>query len=109
MRFQLFSDLHVEYQNNNIEIDPIEYITPTEENCILAGDIGSFYKIQQLEYFLTKLCNLFKRVIYVPGNQEYYTVINEEQLPMNILLKRLYVIEAKLENLYRQRNSSRLL
>jgi predicted phosphodiesterase len=53
--FQIVSDLHIEYKNNEIP-DPLTLITPTSEILILAGDIGSLYKIKQLQGFLEKLC-----------------------------------------------------
>ena len=50
---QIASDLHIEYKNNNIP-NPLDFITPSADILILAGDIGSFYKIQQLTEFLKK-------------------------------------------------------
>ena len=41
--FQLASDLHIEYQNNRV--NAFDFITPTADILILAGDIGSLYKI----------------------------------------------------------------
>jgi len=99
LNLQIASDLHIEYKNDEIP-DPLNYITPTADILILAGDIGSFYKIDQLKGFLEKLCKLFKSVIYVPGNQEYYKTKNDNNfLPMHVLLDRLYTIEKKINNL----------
>jgi len=102
---QLVSDLHIEYQNDEIP-DPLDYITPTSKILILAGDIGSLYKISQLEGFLTKLCPLFEVVLYVPGNHEYYMVQNTQPLSMSKLLDRLFTIEKKIHNLYILNQSS---
>ncbi len=102
---QLVSDLHIEYQNDNIP-DPLDYITPTAKTLILAGDIGSLYKIKQLEGFLMKLCPLFEVVLYVPGNHEYYMVQNTPPLSMTKLLNRLFAIEKKIHNLYILNQSS---
>jgi len=102
---QIASDLHIEFKNDDIP-DPLYYITPSADILILAGDIGSLYKIDQLKGFLEKLCPLFATVIYVPGNHEYYTVQNYEHLSMNKLLNRLYDIEKDIKNLYVLNQSS---
>ena len=72
-KFQIVSDLHIEYRNDQIP-EPLDYITPTAEILILAGDIGSLYKYKQLVGFLEKLCVYFKYVVYIPGNHEFYMV-----------------------------------
>ena len=102
---QIASDLHIEYKNDDIP-DPLDYITPSADILILAGDIGSLYKIEQLEGFLVKLCVHFKYVIYVPGNQEYYTFNEYVPVNMNLLLNRLYKIEQNIKNLYVLNKSS---
>ena len=99
LNLQICSDLHIEYKNDEIP-DPLDYITPVSDILILAGDIGSFYKIEQLKGFLEKICLLFKTVIYVPGNQEYYVVQSTKPLPMFYLLNRMYEIEQDIKNLY---------
>jgi predicted phosphohydrolase len=96
---QIASDLHIEFKNDDIP-DPLNYLTPSADILILAGDIGSLYKIEQLKGFLKRLCPLFQTVIYVPGNHEYYTVQNYEHLSMNKLLHRLYEIENDIKNLF---------
>ena len=96
---QIASDLHIEFKNDDIP-DPLNYLTPSADILILAGDIGSLYKIEQLKGFLKRLCPLFETVIYVPGNHEYYTVQNYEHLSMNKLLQRLYEIENDIKNLF---------
>ena len=105
IKFQIASDLHIEYKNNEVP-DPLDFIQPVADILILAGDIGSFYKINQLHQFLIKLCNYFKIVLYIPGNQEYYTFNEYENQSMNILLKRLYYIENNIDNLYVLNQSS---
>lgn len=98
LKLQIASDLHIEYKNDLIP-DPLIYINPLCDILVLTGDIGSFYKINQLEGFLKKTCQLFKTVIYIPGNQEFYTVSNIDPLPLNILIKRMYEIENNIDNL----------
>jgi predicted phosphohydrolase len=68
---QIASDLHIEFKNNDVP-NPLDYITPTAPNLILAGDIGTFYKYDQLFGFLNRLSPLFTHIIYVFGNHEYY-------------------------------------
>jgi Icc-related predicted phosphoesterase len=97
--FQIASDLHIEYKNDEVP-DPLDFITPSSDILILAGDIGSFYKNSQLKEFLTKLCSYFKMVLYVPGNQEYYTFNEYKPVTMNQLIQKLYDIESSIENLY---------
>lgn len=106
-KFQIVSDLHIEYKNDNVDIDPLDYITPSCDNLILAGDIGSLYKINQLTNFLKKLCTHFKIVIYVPGNHEYYVDL-KYQIPLNLskLTEILYNIENEIQNLYILNKSS---
>ena len=73
MNFQVESDIHLEKlypQMCNIE----DFIIPVEgvENLILAGDIGSIYQIDALKHFFISCKNIFKNILYVPGNNEYY-------------------------------------
>jgi len=105
IHIQLLSDLHIEFRNDEIP-DPLKYITPTANILVLAGDIGSFYKINQLKGFLEQVCKLFEIVLYVPGNHEYYMVQNLNQFSMKILLNRLYEIEKSIDNLYVLNQSS---
>ena len=44
MTIQIASDLHIEYKNDLVP-DPLNYLIPSADILILAGDIGSFYKI----------------------------------------------------------------
>jgi len=103
--FQIASDLHIEYKNDDVP-EPLDFITPSSEILILAGDIGSFYKINQLEEFLKKLCLHFKLVLYVPGNHEYYTFNEYKPLHMSTLLSYIYEIENSIKNLYILNESS---
>lgn len=71
LRIQIASDLHIEY-NNDFNVDPLTMITPSADILILAGDIGSFYKYEQLYNFIKDIVDHFKHVLYIPGNHEYY-------------------------------------
>lgn len=105
MKFQIASDLHIEYKNNEVP-DPLTLITPVEDILILAGDIGNLYKIDQITSFLNKLCTHFYIVLYVPGNSEYYKVSEYEPKTMYELLTKLLEIERKIDNLYILNNTS---
>jgi predicted phosphodiesterase len=96
--FQIVSDLHIEFRNDEIP-EPLELIEPTAPILILAGDIGSLYKIYQLSEFLKKLCVYFEKVFYVPGNHEYYTFENIPKSNINILVRRLRTLEKVIPNL----------
>lgn len=96
--FQIASDLHIEEEKDEF-IDPLEYIKPSSDILILAGDIGSLYKIEQLTYFLTKLCSNFFLVLYIPGNHEWYTMKGYIPLSRDSLEKRIYTLEKSIRNL----------
>lgn len=70
MKIQYVSDLHID--KHPTPISPFELITPSADILILAGDIGSFYNIDQLKTFILPLSHCFKLILYVPGNHEYY-------------------------------------
>ena len=69
MKFQLISDIHLETYTQLPKIKDI--IKPKAPNLILAGDI-CFAKHHLFTPFFQKLSPLFKRIIYVLGNHEYY-------------------------------------
>ena len=97
MRFQIASDLHLEYlPEDNINI--LDYITPSCEILILAGDISSIYRYKQLYNFLKSATEVFQHVIFVPGNHEYYTQPGIYAVKIHELRKKLYSI--RFENLY---------
>ncbi|AUZ84668.1 metallophosphoesterase [Methylophaga nitratireducenticrescens] len=64
MKFQLFSDLHLEMGDSFIPPDS------DADVIILAGDINTGLK--GLEYAVELIKHLGKDVIYVPGNHEFY-------------------------------------
>ena len=70
MNFQFVSDIHVEYP---FYVDPLTYIDPCCDNIILAGDICSCNDFERFYNVIERICSLFKVVIFVPGNHEYYT------------------------------------
>jgi predicted phosphohydrolase len=99
MEIQIASDLHIEFKNDNIP-DPLDYITPKASILILAGDIGTFYKYDQLLGFLEKLCPLFDTVFYVLGNHEYYMQKDSTPMTIGCITKNKNELESKISNLY---------
>lgn len=69
--FQIISDLHIEAGDPKsfTVIKQIEARTPT---LVIAGDMGSFHRIQPMIQLLEEAAGKFKHVLYVPGNHEYY-------------------------------------
>jgi predicted phosphodiesterase len=94
---QIVSDLHIEYQNDD-KIDPLSIITPSADVLVLAGDIGSLYKYDQLFSFIGGLVPHFKHVIYVPGNHEYYVPPNHRGVKMSFLKDMLKELNNSWEN-----------
>lgn len=105
VRLQIVSDLHIEYMGDG-DINPLDYITPSCEILVLAGDIGSLYKIEQLEIFLKRICVHFKMVIYVAGNHEFYTCNGYLPMSFNKLVNVLMNLEKHIPNLYILNQSS---
>ena len=95
MRYQIASDLHIEYLDGAKASD---FIEKKSDILVLAGDIGSLYKIDQLTQFLKEL-NEFKKIIYIPGNHEFYMVKGYKPKPFNQLIKSLFELEKVIPNL----------
>jgi len=96
MKIQIVSDLHIESLS---VVNYSELIIPTAEVLILAGDIGSLYKITQLTQFLKNVCSMFKKVLYIPGNHEYYIVDGIQPVHFSVLEQRLFTFEKIIPNL----------
>ena len=105
VKLQIASDLHIEYTHNDAP-DPLNYIIPKAEVLVLAGDIGSLYRIKQLRGFLERICKLFQVVLYVPGNHEFYAVHNYKPLSYKSLEQRLKSLGESISNLYILNRSS---
>ena len=87
MKFQLVSDIHLESYNELPDMK--EFIIPKAPNLILAGDI-CFIKHKLFTPFFERLSKMFKRIIYVLGNHEYYYFLNYKMdtiLSMETLLR----------------------
>ena len=94
MRVQISSDLHI----NCLEHE--KYITRGESDIlILAGDICNLRFINEYIIFMRKICSLYKKVILVPGNHEYYVNVDEKVLDYEILSGRLLILQNSIDNL----------
>jgi hypothetical protein len=71
MKFQYFSDLHLEYFSSISSIHKFDII-PQAPNLILAGDIG-WYHLPIYKAFLGLMSEKFEKVWLISGNHEYYT------------------------------------
>ena len=70
--FQLASDIHIEKVFPKF-CEITDYILPSSPCLVLAGDIGSIYHYDHFKFFMLSCRKHFSMVIYVPGNNEYYT------------------------------------
>ena len=69
-KFQIESDIHIESNERRV----IDIIKPVAEYLILAGDIGQPVD-ENYHAFFEYVTSNWKKVIYVPGNHEYYDII----------------------------------
>lgn len=72
---RLSSDLHLEAFYGTPVEKMIEYLIPKDDRdaesvLVLAGDVSS--KVDQVAQFIAAIEHRFIKVIYVPGNHEYY-------------------------------------
>ena len=102
--FQIMSDLHIENYTEDLSVD--EFVTPSAEVLILAGDIGRVHKYHQLEKFLKALSGKFTVILYVLGNHEFYKVEGVSPKTMEDILLDLETIRAGISNLYILNRSS---
>lgn len=70
MKIQIISDIHLEFYENG----SYNFIKPTSSILCILGDLcccdgAGFAKIRR---FFDKITKLFKLIIWVPGNHEYY-------------------------------------
>ena len=94
MDIDIVSDLHIEFNHDSFYDRMIKESTSKE--IIIAGDIGCLRKPETRKAFIN-LTNKYERVIYVPGNHDYYGIdieegdkiltILEENIPNLIVLR----------------------
>jgi len=71
MKFQVVSDIHLEFRNT------IPKIEPKADYLFMAGDIGNYSKRSFID-FLDYVSTNWKRVFYITGNHEYYGHVKEK-------------------------------
>lgn len=104
MHLTLLSDLHREFRSDSKELWEQMGLSklPKTDICILAGDIGHpllkrnkvsedgsaetkrFSACPKWLHVLTKLKSLYKYVLYVPGNHEYYQAQELKATPAEV-------------------------
>lgn len=93
-KFQIVSDIHIEKNSKSIK----DVIVPCAPYLIIAGDLGNVCDHVKYENTLREICQMFKKVVLVPGNHEYYT--SNKNLTINVIDKFLKTLQDKLKNLY---------
>lgn len=91
------SDLHIEF-GYELELESLE--EDKDSILILAGDIHNLDKIDSI---LEEVSKRFKKVIYVPGNHEYYGLV------FNRAFHKARVRNEHLENVYFLNNEYTLI
>jgi len=91
MKIQLYSDLHLEFQRFNVADHVVGDV------LVLAGDIAPLHTHTfELNNFLDACTFNFEKVIYVPGNHEYYhgdyQEVNDDLMDLNSKFTNLSVL-----------------
>lgn len=71
MKIQYISDLHLESHNNRMFFEKYP-IQPCADYLVLAGDIIPLNQIDQINFFLDHISQVFTKVFWIPGNHEFY-------------------------------------
>lgn len=77
MKLRITSDVHTEFYRPNEISDLVKSALPelpndSDTTLILAGDIGSMHKPNNIVSFVDIVAKRFGRVLYIPGNHEFY-------------------------------------
>jgi len=89
MDFQIISDIHLEVLDTETP-KCTDFLIPRSKILVLAGDIGSIYRYEQLKNFLVDVSQYFEKILYILGNHEYYDV--EPYKPKTMIeLKNQYI------------------
>ena len=76
MKIQIASDMHLEGRIDNMPTEDDFVADESRDLLILAGDIGVNMQASKFVIGQTKI----SPVIYVPGNHEYYTSLDREEV-----------------------------
>lgn len=98
MKFQLFSDIHIEFTENTYP-----KIKPKEPYLILAGDIGKI-SMDNFKEFIKYCSENWLIVLYVFGNHEFYS-----RHSMGSIISKFEIFFSKFQNVHLLNNSSFIL
>jgi predicted phosphohydrolase len=87
--FHLWSDVHLEFIDDGSYPAVISEITAVQsenprDTLILAGDIATPQTLDRLARFFKDLKAIFPRVMYLPGNHEYYHSVSMEKMDADL-------------------------
>ncbi len=100
MKVQLMSDLHLEFHRDH-GISFFKSLDPKDVDVlVLAGDITVLRDYYWAQDTFSELCALYKNVVYVQGNHEYYST------DVGTAEHHLNAIEVGLSNLHVLRHGS---
>lgn len=107
------SDIHIECNNpqftereqglnseRNIGPNPIDVFKVDADMLILAGDVGHIELWEQYKKFIYSASLLYKYVILIPGNHEYYNNKSNDYVNISKVDERLKYLEQSISNLY---------
>ena len=92
------SDLHLEWRGYEQV-----HIVRQAPNLLLVGDMGRFCDFDRFLGFPRRQCEIFDRVLLVPGNHEFYGSLRQEGLEIGEKLER--ELGAKFRLMHRRRVS----
>lgn len=81
MKIRMVSDLHLEFDGPAQFFKLPELPDDKETVLILSGDIGLCAKISEIERFISYHAPKFRRVLYIPGNHEFYNNVYDNVIP----------------------------
>lgn len=96
--FQIMSDLHIEKDTATPSTSSL--IVPSAPVLILAGDIGHFYKYDQLKEFLVDVASKFEVVVYVLGNHEFYREKDIPEISMDEIVTQMKALASEIGNMH---------
>lgn len=97
---QVLSDLHLELCKQYLTFE----VPKTDaEYLILAGDIGRLVDYEPLLGFLEKLVSSYRRIFFLLGNHEFYTMTYEQSIQEAYRLEKEPSLNGKVTILHRTR------
>lgn len=79
MKLHVISDTHFEHMSSIgapsffTQLEAVQVRDPAN-TLVLAGDICTIYHANKWKSSLAQLCSMYRHVLYVPGNHEYYGI-----------------------------------